>query len=168
MLSSSCILLSTCTHELGEKHQAASCALQLLLKRTLLLTLMVSGRILNTACNCLQLCSRYCCIADADAGICKCNGVRLNVCCRWSPLSSSMHTQEWLACLNKVRIKGILALHSCLVSSMPTCVITQKLCSKVHDTVCATAVFQSVTRLCLYNEKHCHTSAALWMSVILL
>jgi len=92
LLSSSCILLSTCTHELGEKHQAASCALQLLLKRTLLLTLMVSGRVLNTACNCLQLCSRYCCIADADAGICKCNGVRLNVCCRWSPLSSSMHT----------------------------------------------------------------------------
>ena len=94
-LRSSCIFLSTGTQESGEKHQAASCALQLLLKKTLLLTLMVSGRILNTACDCLQLCSRHCCIADADAAICKCDGVRLNVCCSWSPLSSSIHTYLW-------------------------------------------------------------------------
>ena len=65
--SSSFILLSTCAPESGEEHQAASAAL--LLKHTLLLTLMVSGKILNNACNCLQLCNRsvLCCIAVADA-----------------------------------------------------------------------------------------------------
>ena len=75
---------------------------------------------------------------------------------------------EWLACLNKVRTKRILVLYSCLVSTMPTWVIIHRLCSKVDDIVCTTAVFHSLAvGLCLYNEKHCHTSAALWMSVIL-
>ena len=51
---------------------------------------------------------------------------------------------------------------------MPTWVIMQRLCSKVDDTVCTTAVLQSLAvGLCLYNEKHCHASAVLWISVIL-
>ena len=42
---------------------------------------------------------------------------------------------------------------------MPTWVIMQRLCSKVDDTVCTTAVFQSLAvGLCLYNEKLCRTS----------
>ena len=53
--SSSFILLSTCAPESGEEHQAASSAL--LLKHTLLPTLMVSGKILSNACNTLQLCN---------------------------------------------------------------------------------------------------------------
>jgi len=60
-------LLSTCAPESGEIHQAAFPALWL--KHTLLLTLMVSRRILSSACHCLQLCNRYVsgCITDADA-----------------------------------------------------------------------------------------------------
>jgi len=88
-------LLSTCAPESGEIHQAAFPAFWL--KHTLLLTLSVSGRILSSACHCLQLCSRYllCCITDADAATWNCDGLKLNVCCRWSSLSNSIHTYPW-------------------------------------------------------------------------
>ncbi len=63
---------STCGPELGEIHQAAFPAFWL--KHTLLLALVVLGRILSililrTACHLLQLCNRYvlCCITNADA-----------------------------------------------------------------------------------------------------
>ncbi len=66
--AASIIPLSTCAPESGEIHQAAFPALWL--KHTVLLTLVVSRRILSSACHCLQLCNRYvlCCTTDADAG----------------------------------------------------------------------------------------------------